>query len=292
MAVKVKTVEQPTTTAPTETWDRTWNIRRRMLEARRRLRGTPLWQKFSLQRDFDAFSVHQLALGVENVLTDLGVISSFETLTWQKAGNCTIVTGKYVVTSVDDGECIEYATLGEAVDNGDKGVGKAISYARKNGMVSAMNLGIGIDNEASDEKAEPAAGPQMSGSTFGAAQPPPPYVKAPPPPPPKQADVNYTKPVRPGMHDYIQAAPTTGNPNGYVLRFADGSSRNVSAEGFLQQASIAMLNAPVLDQFDAFVKANKAEFDRFCAQRADDGQSLQVVQQTKRANLMRNARHG
>lgn len=162
---------------PTETWNQHWGIRRRMLEARKLLRGTQLWQKFSLQRDFDAFSIHPLARGVEEILGQVGVISSFSVTKWSKGGptgNVTIVEGIVQFVDVDNGEVLEYPTVGEGIDNGDKGIGKAVSYARKMGLISGMNLGIGVDNEATDTAQQPNTppGPPMSGEPQQKTAPP------------------------------------------------------------------------------------------------------------------------
>jgi hypothetical protein len=251
---------------PADTWKHGWKIERRMLEARKHLRGTKLWKSFSLQRDFEAFSVHELAKGVEEALGKAGVISSFTTASWQKQGNLTVVVGTYQVMSVDDRkDFLAYETIGEAIDNGDKGIGKAVSYARKNGMVSALNLGIGTDNEESDEKAQPYAGPTMSGTT-----------KAPPP-----KDASNNVPPQP------EPATSAQLPNQFAVRFADGTSRIVNAESFVQQVHVIFENALSIEQLDEFCKINKTSFEAFGIERPEDGQSLQGHYQRRKNKLTR-----
>ncbi len=157
-----------------ETWNTDWGIHRRLLEARKRLRKTKLWETFKVQREFESFSIHKVAPEIEAVLNDLGVITTFAVTKWSKGGNITIVEGVLSFCCVDqDGESFDVPTVGEGADNGDKGFGKAISYARKNGLIAAFNLGVGIDNESEDVKAQPAPEPTFHGAPQQTAPPQP-----------------------------------------------------------------------------------------------------------------------
>ncbi len=262
-AEKDQDVKAAPATTPAEPWKQHWNIRRRLLEARQLLRGTQLWQKFSLQRDFDAFSIHPLARGVEEVLGQVGVISSFSITKWQKQGNTTVIEGVVQFTSVDDGDTLEYPTVGEGIDNGDKGIGKAVSYARKMGLISALNLGIGVDNEAEETKPVEAgaAAPSMGGS-------------------PQQS---------------TQAAPAQANGNGathakdtetYTLEQRGLKARAVLGRDLPQTVWTIVMNSPTASAIDDLIKMNKAEFDRFFENDNVRGEELNAIISTKRAGLM------
>jgi hypothetical protein len=143
-------------------------IRVRLLRARAALRGHRLWSKFKGdQRDYDAFSIHELALAVQAELDKVGVDYQFTVEKFGSAPGQRYVEGWAVFTCVErageeydiSDQCRVY-TVGEGFDQSDKGFGKAISYARKSGMIQGLNLAIGQDNEASNEKPatpEPAA---------------------------------------------------------------------------------------------------------------------------------------
>jgi hypothetical protein len=141
-----------------ETWNTDAPMALRLLRVRRDLRTEELFKHFDLGRggSFDAFSIHKLARTVEDVLNSHGLFSDWRTTKWFRNGNCTHVEGVYTITCVDaDGEVVEYPAVGEGVDGGDKGTGKALSTARKNAMIAAFNLGVGVDIEEEQPDAEP-----------------------------------------------------------------------------------------------------------------------------------------
>lgn len=154
--------------AQEESWNAHWNVSRRLLEMRRKLRGTKLWKTFELQRSFEAFSIHSLADEIEAVACDCGLISSFRVTEWKKHDNRTVLEGMVTFEDVDHGDVREYPGVGEAIDNGDKGLHKADSDARKIALINALNLGIGNDKEA--EQGGKTEGDAMHGSMGGAPQ--------------------------------------------------------------------------------------------------------------------------
>lgn len=141
--------------APEYPWDSRLPLGVRLLNVRKALRTVKLFKEFQLQRTFDAFSIHILAREVESVLNDHGLISDWKTIRWTKSGNHTLIEGVYTISNVEeDGDVREFPAIGEGIDNGDKGSGKALSTARKNAMIAALNLGVGIDIEETEETAE------------------------------------------------------------------------------------------------------------------------------------------
>lgn len=157
MSAKPRTPRQP----PEVTWDVNAGIHLRLLKARIELRGTKLWKEFQGgERTFDAFSIHELAATTEEILAKHGVVYSFSVTRVDVGGPARLVEGDAIFIAAereDDEVGREYRvhTVGEGIDDSDKGFGKAISYARKNGLIQGLNLAIGIDNEASTQKAAP-----------------------------------------------------------------------------------------------------------------------------------------
>ena len=253
------------------TWNTGWNIARRLLEARRRLRGTQLWQQFELQRSFDAFSIHTLARGVEQVLCDVGVISAFAITKWQKQGNTTVVEGVMRFESVDDGTFREYATVGEGVDPDDKGLGKAISYARKVGMVSAMNLGIGIDNEATTQTSDTAAkaGPAMGGAPQQTAQ--------------TAAVSGTTNGAMAGKGNGQDPNPHANHS--YTLQQTGMQARAVLGRDMVTNCWAIIQNTPTVSTLDAWGDLNHEMLEQFCIELPAEGDRLPKLYNARRAPL-------
>jgi len=132
---------------------RFFSARAKLLEARKQLKSATLSKHFDLHRGFDAFSVHLLAAGIEPILNDLRVVTEFQVTKWEKSGNTTLVEGRMEFIDVDNGSVVSIKTIGEGVDGSDKGVGKAISNARKQAFIQAFNLAIGVDVEDDDQPA-------------------------------------------------------------------------------------------------------------------------------------------
>ena len=138
-------------------------LRRKLIDARRKFREeqTSFSKHFDLHRGFEAFSVHILAGNIEPVLNDMGVMTECQVLKWEKQGNVTVVECRLDFVDAETEEVFSVRTVGEGVDGSDKGIGKAISNARKQGHIQAFNLAIGIDVEDDDQRAISVGG--MSG---------------------------------------------------------------------------------------------------------------------------------
>lgn len=259
---------------PEEAWNQHWSLHRRLLEARKRLRGTKLWEQFETERAFEAFSIHTLARGVEEVLNACGVISHFAATRWQKQGNTTIAEGVVVFTNVDTGETLEVATVGEGVDGDDKGMGKANSYARKLGLVSALNLGIGINNEGSQQQADAKAGPSMSGSPQQTSQGPAGH--------PQGWGGNGAQ--RQGGNG--EAPPVKM----YALQQQGVQARAVLGRDLVQSCWVIVSNSPTAGALDAWCEMNKSEFDQFYADDPANGAKLAQLIAAQRETLVSKGR--
>lgn len=126
----------------------------KLLQIRKSLRsgGPALSKHFDIHRGFDAFSVHLLAGGIEPLLNAVGVITETNVVKWSRSGNVTIVECRVDLVDTESGEMRSYTTIGEGTDGSDKGVGKAISNARKQAHIMIYNLAIGVDVEDDDQK--------------------------------------------------------------------------------------------------------------------------------------------
>ncbi len=136
----------------------------KLLQIRQDLRNgdTQLSKHFNLYNGFDAFSVHLLAGGIEPMLNASGIISETQVLKWHRNGNITVVECRFDLVDTETGETRSYLTIGEGADGSDKGVGKAISNARKQAHIQALNLALGVDVEDADVKSQGVT--QMSGA--------------------------------------------------------------------------------------------------------------------------------
>lgn len=141
--------------AAVQKWKKADPLALRILRARRALRSSRLSEQFQGEsRDYDAFSIHLIANACEEALADQGVIASSSVSSWSQDGNKSLVVLDTTLECVDRDERRTVRSVGEGVDQSDKGFGKATSYARKNGFVQALNLGLGTNNEASNERAQ------------------------------------------------------------------------------------------------------------------------------------------
>lgn len=92
---------------------------------------------------------------VRPALVKHGVFYYPHTLKWQQSGQRTEIDMVVRFVNVDNGDdFIDVPTLGFGLDTGDKGPGKAMSYAVKYALLKALGLETGedADNEASPEK--------------------------------------------------------------------------------------------------------------------------------------------
>jgi hypothetical protein len=262
---------------PAESWKPGWSIERRMLEARRRLKGTQLWKTFEGDRDFEAFSIHTLANGVEEVLGDCGVISSFSITRWQKSGNTTWVEGLIRCTAVDgDKGVLEYVCVGEGVDDSDKGMGKAVSYARKIGMVSALNLGIGADNEATRAKAAPQPQP-TGGSPQQGAQPHTTHHGA-----------NGSGNPKPSMNDFIngsEPAQPAQSQKMYTFQVKGLKARGVLTQGMQQEVWNVVSNSPTTEALDEWVNLNTEMLNEFSRDNPAIAGAMKKIFDARRSQL-------
>lgn len=236
-----------------ETWNTHWNVRRRLLEARRKLKGTVLWAQFETTDSFEAFSIHKLARGVEEILLDSGILASFNMTRWQKNGNVTVVEGIMLFTNVDDGEQFEVPCGGEAINDSDKGMATAVSHARKNGFIQGLNLSVGIDNEGSNEKAKaPDSGSAMSGA-------------------PQQK---------------MEAAPATnGSIKTYTLQQTGVKGRAVLGKDMVVNCWPIINNASGTASLDAWEEMNIAMLKEFTADDPVNARKLSGLVQARRAVL-------
>lgn len=248
--------------APQETWNAHWNVSRRLLEMRRKLRGSKLWATFEMQRTFEAFSIHALANEIEAVACDCGLISSFRVTKWDKLGNRTVVEGMVTFEDVDHGEVREYPGVGEAIDNGDKGLHKADSDARKVALINALNLGIGNDKEAEDTKADAVNGEKMGGAPLQSARA-------------KTAD------------DFIQpnGATPSNDSETYTLEQQGVKARAVLGKDLVRTVWVVIQNSPTVGGLDAFCEMNEKEFTRFWNDNKERGAELKALIDSKRKSL-------
>jgi ERF superfamily len=274
-ATATKPSEQPAPepTRAREKWDQSWNIHRRLLEARQVLKGTQLWKSFEgSARDYDAFSIHLVARGVEDVLNGLGVVSHFSPTKWQKQGNMTVVEGLIVFTNVDNpADTHEVPTLGEGADDSDKGLGKATSYARKSGLISAMNLGIGVDNEAENQKATqppPSAGPSMGGQPQQSSGP-------------KPDDFIRT---HPDMNGGAQAPPPAGDKT-YTLQVHGLKAQACLGSQLVTRCWPIVSNAATTDSLEGWINLNREMLEQFTADNVTAATALKKIVDAKLAGL-------
>lgn len=167
-------------------WDTAASIHLRLLRARDALRSQKLWASFpgDRNRDYEAFSIHQLADLVEQELAKVGVTCHFTVEKWSTNGYFRLVEGWTVLTCAERdgsswrvehdeyniGDQLRVYSVGEGWDDSDKGFGKATSYARKSGMIQALNLAIGRDNEATNQR--PPEQPDMQPQPMNGGAPP------------------------------------------------------------------------------------------------------------------------
>lgn len=261
MTEQVKTAAEQ----PAETWNPHWGVSRRLLEMRRKLRGTKLHKTFEMQRSFEAFSIHSLADEIEAVACDCGLISSFRVTKWEKVGNRTVVEGMVTFEDVDHGDVREYPGVGEAIDNDDKGLHKADSDARKVALINSLNLGIGNDKEAESGKAE---GDAMSGSMGGSPQ------QAPAP----KVAADFIRPATNG-----HAAPTPNKM--YTLQQAGVKARSVLGSGMLSNCWAIIQNVGTVTALDEFVEANKEMLTEFSTDDPTIGGQLHKLTSARRESL-------
>ena len=259
--------EKPAAKAePQEAWNRAWSIHRRLLQARQDIKGTKLWETFSIHRDFDAFSIHSLANGVEDVLGALGVRSDFRQTKWEKSGNMTVVEGVWRAINVDDpADIYDLPVVGEGADGSDKGLNKAVTSARKLGMVSALNLGIGKNVEEENTQAE---------------GPPPQQTK----PEPKPAE----QPKK--AEDYVHPEPKPNGTNGaplktYTMQFRNEKARAVLSTGMYQTIWGVVQNAPTTESLEEWCKLNDEMLQEFNADQPEISARLQKLVQGKYGTL-------
>lgn len=156
-------------------WDTKVGIHVRLLRAREAMRNATLWKSFEGEtRDYEAFSIHQLAEVVELELAKVGVTCHFDMKQCTISGQWRNVEGWCIFTCAERdgdeynvGDQLRVFTVGEAWDQSDKGIGKAVSYARKNGMICGLNLSIGRDNESSRDKPDQPPEPTVASATAG-----------------------------------------------------------------------------------------------------------------------------
>ena len=243
------------TTAPALPWDTTAPVRLRMLRAREALRSHKLWTKFTGDtRDYEAFSIHALAAACEEELSKVGVDAQFTVEKWSLNGYFRLVEGWLIFTCVErtgeeysiSDECKVY-TVGEGFDQSDKGFGKAISYARKSGLIQALNLAIGIDNESSRDKVpeEDARAHQASG-------------QAP---------------------DAVSAAAANGPA--FTLRTANGSEATFPAMLFAEKVRLYLQRLTSSTDVENFAAANQETLSAFNHYSKAQGYTLHLIIQQR-----------
>lgn len=249
MAAKPK---EPTVPAPALPWDTTAPVRLRMLRARAALRSHTLWARFpGDNRDYEAFSIHALASACEEELSKVGVDYQFSVEKWSLSGGFRLVEGWAIFACVErsgqeydiSDECRIY-TIGEGFDLSDKGFGKAISYARKSGLIQALNLAIGTDNEAGKEK--PTEEQMQANAGSGG-----PSVDAP-------------------------SASAAHGPT-FTLRTANGSEASFPASLLVEKIRIYLARLPTAADVEAFSAANKEMLEAFAAYSKQQAYALHLI---------------
>lgn len=256
----------------TEAWDSRWSIHRRMLQARVNIRGTKLWETFSIHRDFEAFSIHALANGVEEVLNALGVTSDFQPTKWEKSGSMTVVEGKWRAVNVDNpADVYELVVVGEGADGSDKGMNKAVTSARKLGMVSAMNLGIGRDVEKDNQQAE---------------GPPPQQSKPAPKAEATKKPEAFIHPEPPKTNGQTNGEPVHAGPiKTYTMQFKNEKAKAVLSTGMYQQVWAVVSNAPTTESLTEWCELNNDMLMEFDKDQPDISKTLQKLVQGKFGTL-------
>lgn len=204
------------------------SLRARLFKIRADLANQDITKTFEIKREFEAFSIHKLAEAVEHLMIENGVAVECHITKWHKSGNHTILEGKLVFECEETGEVREVPCVGEAADNGDKGIGKANSYLRKVGFINAFNLAIGTDNEAHDVASS-------------GVQP-----------------VSGTPP---------QAASPVAQEGKYEWQDLDGNKVLLSAHDTVN-CIVGYISSINVDQIDGFVKLNAETVERFKAEQS------------------------
>lgn len=146
-------------------WDTAAPVRLRMLWARQALKSHRLSAKFDGgERDYDAFSIHDVASACQEELAKVGVDFQFSVEKWSANGIGRMVEGWGIFTCVEKAgeeydvgdECRVFA-VGEGLDSSDKGFGKAVSYARKSALIQGLNLALGEDVEKTRQAPPPSS---------------------------------------------------------------------------------------------------------------------------------------
>jgi hypothetical protein len=281
---------EPEPELPAEVWRGDWGIHRRLLEARKILRTAQLSETFKIpkMRDFEAFSIHQLADECERVLNELGVVSDFATTKWFKSGNSSIVEGVTTFRCVDSDETHSIPSVGEGIDGSDKGFGKAVSYARKNGYISAFQLAVGTNNEASDEKPEGVAAP-IQGAPQQAYQtssyvPQQPYHGQ-----PTYQNQQAQQPAtqQPVAQQTAQPAPAGGpGPGVYSLNLI-GQPQLVRKLDVVNLCTQAINSCGTLEAVDDLISRNQDELKRVWAEDKANGFAISEQAGIRKGNLQR-----
>lgn len=110
---------------------------------------------------------------VRPALVEHGVFYYPHTMEHRQEGNRTEITMTVRFVNIDDGEdFIDVPCLGYGIDQGDKGPGKAASYAFKYALLKALGLETGedADNEVTEHKPAPKGEKSERGPKGGRAK--------------------------------------------------------------------------------------------------------------------------
>lgn len=101
-----------------------------------------------------------------------GVLAMPSVIGFSHDGNRVVLEVRTTFLSADTEESLSVVTIGHGVDKGDKGPGKALSYAVKLAYLKALSLetGLDVENDASEYAPGGSRGPQTRRSQSAASQ--------------------------------------------------------------------------------------------------------------------------
>lgn len=188
---------------------------------------------------FDALSHHQVVEHCRPVLLKHGILFRPKIVHSWQAGNASFVIMDAEFVSADDPEQVfTIAGIpGQGNDYGDKGFGKAISYAKKMAYVLGLELSVGSDNEDRhvETNAEHQPGPQ-----------PPPVQDASPQQP------QWTAPQQPQWGP----PPPQGGVQTVVLSFGGPAQAVLCGDVFRRVNDFIHSQLKTIEAVEAWEKAN------------------------------------
>ena len=137
--------------------------------------------------------------------------SGYETM---KVHVFTKVKMTYMLIHAESGESVTVQAIGHGIDSGDKGAGKAMTYAKKNALLNSLLISTGLDADDthSDDLPTPPPpakqtkpAPAKQTKPAPAKQPPAPVEEQPRVPPAKETPTPPADPIKVLMNATYQA---------------------------------------------------------------------------------------